>query len=72
LTCPCGQPARIAGLCVRCIRAVGAAKKPYAAIAVDALEACEWDDLVKEVQRRMGLFEVAGPAAEALERLSYE
>jgi hypothetical protein len=56
--CPHDAPKVAAGLCAACVRSEGRVRKPFAAIAIDALEACGWADLAREVSRRMGLYGV--------------
>ncbi len=74
--CPHDAPKVAAGLCAACVRSEGDVKKPYAAIAIDALQACGWADLANEVWRRIALYEMDAlpfePSKEELERLTYE
>ena len=76
MTCrSCDQPAVSDALpwCPRCIRAEGARRMPYAAVAIEALQLIDCADLAAEVWRRMANFDTMPlPFDDTLERLTYE
>lgn len=61
MTCACGKPAIFHGWCSACIAKERAWRAPYAATAMEALRELGWDDLSREVWRRMAVYDMPLP-----------